>query len=872
MNSLFAWARRRRDSDAEWREEIESHLALREEWNAAHGVEPEDARNLARRQFGNTLATLEEVRAVHINPWIDGVLQDAKYALRGFRKTPSFSIIAIATIAIGIGASTAIFSVVDPLLFRSLPYAQDEQLVSVGYFGPVDDQEFNVVSSYFDWQRAHAPFQALTAMRPSSPCDLMVGETPLRLTCYSAAGNLLGTLGVTPILGSNFTAEDDLPRAPTVVLISYELWRSTFGSDPKVIGRKVSLDEEWVRIIGVLPKDFIMPERGQVDILRPARLDASLPRNANSSSFLRTFARLRSGVSIEQARGLLRRYFDESTRLDVPASLRSEVRMVIRSLRDRQIHDVRLQSWTLMGAAIALLLLACTNVANLLLARASARRNELAMRAAIGASRGRLIRQAFTESLILGALGGAAGCAAAWGLLHVLLRLAPPGTLGLDQARIDVRVLVFALIATLLAALLFGMAPAAERVRSGALASWHTAGATRMLFRKILVAGQVAISLILLTGASLLLRSLWELQNRALGFQTEHVVTASFTPGNRRYQSVAAQIELFRQVEESMRRIPDSGSFALSDTIPPRGGYTRPYSNLRIAGRPPLAENGGLVLCRWVTPGYFQTMGIPIVAGRAFTEEERAAGESPVILSAALAHRIFGDGNPVSQLIELDGNDHWSQIVGVTADATNSGLTEPPGPEYYRLRMRTAPFLPRSVVAVFRTPVDPATFNHWIRRQFAALDPALPVTVQSLDEHLQELRSLPRFMASLVAAFAGIGTLLAAVGLFGVLSFLVSQRTQEIGVRMAVGATPARIALQVQRQAGFWVVAGLIGGLAGSLALTRTMRGLLYGISPVDFVSFAAAVAVLVLVATLATYAPSHRAARIDPAAALRSE
>ena len=872
MNSLFAWARRRRNSDAEWREEIETHLALREEWNQSQGAAPEEARYLARRQFGNALTTLEKVRAVHINAWIESVVQDARYALRGFRKAPAFSIVAIATIAIGIGAATAIFSVVDPLLFRPLPYAQDNQLVSVGFFGPVDDQEFNVVSSYFDWQRARAPFQSLTAIRTGGPCDLMVGETPRRLTCYSVAGNFLSTLGVAPIIGSDFTAEDDRPHAPTVVLISFELWRSGFGSDPSVIGRRALLDEEWARIAGVFPKGFLMPERGHVDILMPARLDSSSPRSANSSSFVRTFARLRDGVSIQQARELMRPLFAESTQMDVPPSLRSEVRLVVRSLRDRQIHDMKLQSWTLMGAAISLLLLACANVANLLLARASARSKELAMRAAIGASRRRLIRQAFTESLVLGAVGGAAGCVLAWGLLRGLIRLAPPGTLGLDQARIDLRVLAFALLATLLAALVFGMAPALERVRAGALASWHTVGGPRTFFRKALVAGQVAISLILLTGASLLLRSFRELENRTLGFQTEHVVTASFDLRNQRYQTPAAQVGLYRQVEASLRQIPGSGLVALSDTVPPRDGHTRPYSNMRIAGGPVLAGNGGLVLFRWVTPGYFQTMGIPVVAGRAFSEEERTAGESPVVLSSSLARRIFGTGNPVGRLIELDGNNHWSQIVGVAADATNNGLAAAPGPEYYRLLMNNGTGLPRSAVAVFRTALDPPTLNRWIRRRFAALDPALPVEVQSLDDRLRELRGLPRFVATLVALFAVIGTLIAAVGLFGMLSFLVSQRTQEIGIRMAVGATPVGIALQVQKQAGLWIGAGIVGGLVGSLALTRTLRGLLYGIEPGDPVSFATAVITLVIVAALAIYAPAHRAARVDPAAALRSE
>jgi len=863
---------RRRERETEWREELDSHQTFREEWNRDRGMALDAARGLARKQFGGSLRALEAVRAVHVAAWRDSLLQDCRYAFRGFRKSPAFSAIAIATIALGIGASIAVFSVVDPLLFRSLPYPKDDRLVSVGFLGPVDDNEFNVVSSYLDWRRLQTPFQALTSMRPGAQCDLETPAAPRRVTCYSVEANFLRTLGVVPALGRDFNVEDDRPAAPTVVLLSHELWSTVFGGDSAVLGRTVTLDEEQVRIVGVLPKGFEMPQGGDIDVMLPERLDASRPRSANSSSFLRTFARLRDGVSIGQAQDAMRPLFEQSVRADVPAELRSEVRLVVRSLRDRQIHDVKSASWMLFGAVLALLLLACANVANLLLARAAARRRELAMRAAIGAGRGRLVRQTLTESLLLGCGGGAAGCAIGWILVRLFVRLSPAGLLRLEQARIDGRVLLFAVAITVGAALLFGIAPALERPRPEALAGWHSVGPARMWVRRFLIVSQVAISLVLLSGASLFTRSLWKLQKQPLGFTTERLVTASFTLKRQRYRPATAQAAFFNQLEERLKRIPGGGSLAISDSIPPRGSMGRPYSNMRIVGGSPLASGGGMVAFRWVSPGYFQTMGIAILSGRAFQEGERAAGEPPVILSASLARRMFGNENPIGHQVVLEGDGRGFPIVGVAADAKNNGIAGPAEPEYYRLRMNNSSQLGRSGVAVFRTSLDPATLSRWIRREFAALDSTLPVVLQTMEERVDRFRDRPRFIAAVVAGFAALGLLLAAAGLYGVLSFLVAQQTREIGVRMALGARPRDIGLRIQLRVGAWIGAGAILGAAASLALARTVRGLLFEVSPDDPVSMLAPVLALCAAGALAAWLPSRRAARVDPVVALRCE
>jgi predicted permease len=862
----------RRELDRDLNDELNFHLAMREEKLQAGGLSPEAAHLTSRRRFGNRTAMQEACRETWVFSWGESLWQDIRYATRTLGKNPGFTAVVVITIALGIGASTAVFSVVDPLLFRRLPYPHDRQLVSVGYLGPVDNNEFNVVSSYFDWRQAQTPFQSLTAMRPGTGCDVLIGDTAQQVNCYAVAADFLKTFGIPPLLGRDFSEDDNRPRAPTVVLLSYGFWQRVYGGDVKALGKTLMLNEEPAQVVGILPKQFEMPQLGEIDVMMSARLDASLPRSANSSSFLRTFARLRDGVSIEQARDQFRPIFADSMAKDVPPELRSEVRMVVRSLRDRQIHDVKLASWFLLGSVLALLLVACTNVANLMLARSEARRQELAMRAALGAGRGRLMRQTLTESLMLGLMGGVAGCGAAWVLLRLFVRLAFDEIPRLDQARIDFRALLFVLAASLAAAVLFGIVPALDRPRAEMLVGWHVAGTARTFFRKVLVSAQVAISLVLLTGASLLIRSLGKLENQPLGFRPEHLLIASFTLRQRHYQPATAQAAFFDELEARLKQIPGGGSFALSDSIPPRGSMGRPYSNIRIAGHPPVAPDGGMVEFRRVTPGYFQTMGIAILAGHAFEEGERASGESPVILSATMARRMFGNENPVGQQIELDGNGHWCPVVGVAADTKNNGLTDPSDPEYYRLRMRGSTELGRDGVGVFRTSLDQATLARWIRTEFAALDPTLPVKIESMDGRVERFRERPRFVAILVGLFAALGLLLAAVGLYGVLSFLVARQTREIGVRMAIGARPRDIALQVQRYAGVWTAVGVVAGLAGSFELARTIRGLLFEVSPTDPISLAAAVAVLVVTAGLAAWIPSHRAARVDPVIALWTE
>jgi predicted permease len=372
---------------------------------------------------------------------------------------------------------------------------------------------------------------------------------------------------------------------------------------------------------------------------------------------------------------------------------------------------------------------------------------------------------------------------------------------------------------------------------------------------------------------------LQKLETQPLGFQPERLITASFTLRRQRYGTPQTQVAFYRELEERLKRIPGSGAFALSDSIPPRGSMGRPYSNMRIAGRPPLQQNGGMVGFRYVTPGYFQAMGIKILSGRSFEEGERASGVPPLILSATLARRMFGNENPVGQRVGLDDTVRWSVVVGVAADAKNNGLTGPPDPEYYRLRMNDSTQLGRDGVALFRTSLldrstfnrsDTATLTRLVRQEIAAMDSSLPVTVELMEARVGRFTGQPRFVATLVGLFALFGLTLAGVGLYGVMSFLVAQRTREIGVRMAVGATPRDIAALIQKHALVWTGGGVGAGLLGSIFLTRLVRGLLFEVSPRDPLSLAISVGVVAIVAVFAAWVPSHRAARVDPTVALR--
>ena len=871
LRGLFRKQRLDGDLDAE----LQAHLEMLTEENIRRGMSSTEARYAARREFGGVEQAKELHREQRSIQFLDVLLQDLRFALRGLRKRPGFALVAILTLALGIGSTTAVFSVVDRILFRNLPYPHDERLVSFGDKAPFEANEFVLGPDYVDWKKTQTPFESVTSFVPGgADCDL-TEQNPIRLKCALVESTFLPTFGIQPFLGRNFTNDEDRPNAPRVALITYGLWRSRFASDRSLPGRSISLDGRPTVVVGVLPEQFEMPNLGHEDILVPAALDGSTDRGPNARQvILRAFARLRPGVTIKQAAAAMEPLFQQSLQY-VPPQFRHEVSFRVRSLRDRQIQDARVASWVLLGAVLAVLLVACTNVANLLLARATSSMRELAVRTAIGATRGRLARQALTESLLLGVLGGLAGCGFAQLLLRFFVSIAPDGIPRLEQATIDLRVLLFALGVSFLSGVLFGLASALRRPTPELLTGKEIRATSRGMLRQVLVTVQIAVSLILLAGAGLLLRSLWKLETVALGMDAKSVIIAGIDLADHRYPDSAKQLAFFNQVETRLKQMPGVTSLALSDTLPPSGGMQATFlSSIEIPGHAKFsAGTGGMIGYRFITPGYFHSLGIPILHGRGFHEEDRSPAERPVILSEALARKLFPNGeDAIGKSFRYGSQNDWRTIVGIAGDVKNNGLAVPADPEFYLPWKNEPEGYFRSAHLIIHSAINPEAVAKWIRSETAAIDPAVPVTIEGMKTRVGKLAQRPRFTAVLLSLFAGIGVLLAGIGIYGVVAFLVAQQTREIGIRIALGATPRSVLNLVLSNMARWTVAGATLGLLGAWLCSRLLASLLFEVKPHDPFLLGLSLLFLIVAVIVAAWIPTRRAMQVDPAAALRYE
>jgi predicted permease len=801
------------------------------------------------------------------------VSQDVLHAFRSFRSKPILPLAVVSILAVGIGATTAVFSVVDRVLFRPLPYGAAERLVSLGIRIPWLEYDFLTAGSYGDLRRDPGPFAEVTSWSGVADCD-WTGDRPARLGCAGVESTFLPVLGVAPALGRNFTPEEDRPGAARVAVISNALWMARFGGDRGAVGRRIEIDGQPTLIVGVLPADFELPSLDRADLLVPQVLPPNPPPGTRP---LRVYGRLRGNVSAVQAReailGRAQQLFSE-----IPPHMRKQVQFHVIGMRDLQTGEYRAASWTLLAAVLATLWIACANAANLLLARSMARRRELAIRAALGASRARLAGETLTECLLLSLGGGLAGCGLAYGLLRVFVAIAPEGIPALAAASLDARVLLFGVGASLVCGAVFGLAPAFYRPGMEMLSGNRTTSSAGLLARRLLVGAQIAVSLVLLTCAGLLLQSLWNRQSVWLGLRSDGVTTARFVLGPR-YGPPSARAAFYEQLEARLGRLPGVESVGLSDSLPPGGTpRSQPIFAPVVEGKAPFDEGTpGIVIWRAVTPDYFRTLGIPIVRGRGFTEDDRRPMERSIILSAAYARRLFGDENPLGRkMSRYPGAARnplaWYTIVGVAADVRNSGLADRNDPEYYLARRRGSMAyedIPMASAVVLRGSVNRAAM---LRAEIAAMDPALPVVVRSFERHVGELAARPRFQAWLLAGFAGIGMLMAGFGLYGLVAFLVARREREFGVRLALGATQAGILKLVLGDALRWTLGGLVSGLAGAVAAARALGSLLFHVSPADPGVYAMAAVVLITLAMAAAFQPSRRAARVDPATALRQD
>jgi predicted permease len=862
---LRSWLRRR-PSEEELRLELESHLAMR----AEHDNTDEAA---ARRKLGGLLRAQEDMRRVWRPAFLEALAQDAQFTFRTWRRNPGFTLAALVALALGLGAATSLFSMVDRILFRSLPYPDADRLVSVGLMAPLDASEFMLGPDYLQfWRETPSPFKAVTTVTAgTAACDL-TEDRPERLNCAQVEWNLLRVLQLPVAAGRDFRPADDRPGAPRVALISHGLWIRRFGGDPSVEGRSLVIDGEQARIAGVLPRDFELPTLSAADVLLPQRLAPT--QSGRPMAFLRAFARLKPSVSVAEAHAALQPIFKEMLK-NVPPAFRSEVTLRVRTLRDRQLGDSRMAAWFLLAAVGALLLIACTNVANLLLARMAIRECEFAVRASLGANRGRLGRLVLTESLLLSLAGAAAGLAVAYALLRLFVALAPAGIPELAQASLDLRATLAAIALATMAAAFIGVSPALWVTRMGALQGSRTTERIRPWARFGLVAAEIALTFALLGSSTLLVRSLWNLQRVALGFEAEGVITAAVTLSPGKYRTPERQIAFFEQLLERAEKMPGISAAALSDSLPPHGAARAMiFSRIEVEGRTPAREGtGGMVMWRSVTPGYFEALGIPVLRGREFISEDRRAAEPTLILSERLERRLFPNESGLGKRLRPGGDEQpWHIVVGIAKDIRNAGPAADSEPEYYVARRRLPPDAHRRSILVARTRAAPQVAARWLRAGIAELDPELPVTIQMMEERVQELSARPRFTAWLLTSFAGLALVLACTGLAGVAAYLVAQRIRDIGVRIALGATPAKIQGVVLREAGAWIGAGAVLGLGLAWGSAQFLRSFLHGVTPWDPWTWAVTFVVLAVTLGASVLRPALRAARIDPMTALRAE
>lgn len=803
------------------------------------------------------------------------------YALRRLRKSPAFTLSAVLVLAIGIGAATAVFSVVDRVLFRSLPYADDTRLVSVGVTAPIEREEFMLGRQYFEWKDHQTPFESFTSWSGVADCDI-TAENPVRVGCATIEANFLSTLGVQPIIGRNFTHEEDLPNGPRVAIISYALWKGRFAGDSAVTGKVLPLNGQSTVIVGVLPREFELPTLTSAEILIPQKLDEAAQRQSGQGMVLSAFARLKPGVNILQAEQQLQPLFNDFLK-SVPSQFRREVKLRVRTIRDRQIYDAKTASWLLLGAVLTVLLMACANAANLLLARSSSRQRELAVRAALGAGPVRLALFALTESFSISIIGGVAGVVLAYSLLHGFIALAPESIPHLHQAKLDLRVVAFAFLASVISGCLFGLGSASQRIRPQTLTAAHADRDSRGWLRQTLITGQIAGSLVLMFAAGLLLRSLWNIENSPLGISTGGVLTAKITLNQQLYPTPARQFAFFEELERSARGLPGATTVAVADSLPPASPpRSTIYAGIEVEGRPKFTEGtGGTVVWRAVTPEYFQALNIPILQGRAFREQDRAPGANVLILGKALAQRLFPEEDAIGKRIKVNNAPPWFTVIGVAADVRNQGILGQDEPEYYLLRAHAADYglgsriPPSGLLAaslIIRTPNSLGPMSQWLRAAIQRLDPSLPVNIATLNERVGKLAQRPRFSAVLFAFFAGAGLLSAAIGLYGLVSFFVVQRTREIGIRIALGATPPGIMRLVIQHAAKWTVIGIGFGTLGTVLIASVLRSMLFHVGAGDPLVLVVVVGLFLAVALAAAWVPARCAARVNPIIALQAQ
>src|SRR5262245_27797990 len=873
-----------RKAERELDDETEAHLRLLTERYVRQGRSEDEAAWAARRQFGNFTLLKEVNREMRGFRLIETIVQDLKYGLRMLKRNPGFTVVAVLTLALGIGANTAIFSVVNAVLLRSLPYRDPDRLVAASYYRGIGG-DYAWVADFKAWRDQAKAFEQIAAYR-FDDADLTGNGEPERLTAGTVSASLFATLGVAPALGRDFTPEDDTDGAAPVVILSDGLWRRRFGGDPQVIGKAITLRDQSLTVIGIMPPGFRFP--GESELWAPLMpiLNRQLSQQP-SMGRLNVLARLKPGVTPEAAKAelsvILVRQRQDSPR---PYSLVQEVRVA--KLSEKFIGDVRRPLLVMFGAVAFVLLIACANVANLLLARSKARQKEMAIRAAVGAGRMRLAQQLLTESLLLSIAGGVAGLLAAkWGV-KLLVAMSPSGIARINESGVDSRMLGFTCAVAVLTGLVAGLFPALHASKTDVnetLKAQSTAGGGRSRqdgMRRALPAlmiAELAMALILLVGAGLMIKSFMRLLDVPKGFNPDGLLTLLLRPSYDKYpQGSPQRVAYYQEALARVQALPGVESACLTSFLPLTGPTVRII--LRIEGRAPFEQGKEPVVeANHISPEYFLTMGIPMRAGRPFSARDGAAAPKVVIINETFARRFFPNENPIGHRLFPASNQ--ATIVGVVGDTHHLGLDQEVRPEVYLPYMQR-PSDMMSLRLVVRAasgqnnPTSLASSSNLaeaIRKQSRAIEPNEPISqVVTMNEHLSDSIAQRRFQMILLGVFAAVALVIATVGIYGVISYAVSQRTHEIGIRMALGAQANDVLRMVVWRGMSLTLVGMAIGLAVALALTRVIKSLLFNVSPNDPATFVCIALLLVSVALIASYIPARRATKVDPLQALRHD
>ncbi|MFL6275566.1 MAG: ADOP family duplicated permease [Blastocatellia bacterium] len=861
-------------------EEMRLHVEMEVEANIARGMAPDEARRAALRAFGNLGVIRDTAYEIRGGGFMETLLQDIRYGARVLVKHRGFTAVAVITLALGIGANTAIFSVVNDLLLRPLPFREADRLVMLWEVTP-EGRHQNTTSraNFLGWREQNTVFESMAAFSDQRVSLTGNGE-PEEVALQLATPELFSVLGVEPALGRGFTEEDGREQAPNVAVLGYGIWRRRFGGDPQIVGQKIMLNTVPCTVIGVLPAHFEWHIRKRSGTGKPAEIWTilAMPKEGPAllGRFLSTVARLKPGVTMAQAQAEMTTI---AARLEQDNRYNKGFTAEVVPLREQFVGNVRPALLILLGAVAFVLLIACANVANLLLARAAAREKEIAVRTALGAGRRRIVRQLLTESLLLALMGSLLGLGLAWWGTGALVAISPRDVVNLQGVGINLTVLLWTLLVSLLTGIIFGLAPAMEATRlnlndalkEGGKGAEGQGTRSRRL-RSALVIAEVALALVLLVSAGLLIKSFTRLRQIDTGFDTNNVLTMVVNLPARKYKEDPQVVTFFQQAMERIRALPGVRAAGMVNYLPLYGGLGT-TTDFTIEGRPaPPPGEEPATNVRVADSGYFGAMNIPLLRGRNFSEVEDSQSRHTVIISESMARQHFPGEDPIGKTITVDmfEKPNPTQIIGVVGDARYDSLTDAAEPMvYFPLPELTYSFMTLAI----RTDNDPGAMTAAVRDVIHAIDADQPISdVRTMNQVMATTLGRARFNTLLLGLFAGLATLLAGVGIFGVMNYSVTLRTREIGIRMALGAQPGQVLMLVLKQGLLLTTVGIGIGLGGALLLTRLISGLLFGVAATDPMTFAAIVLLLAVVSLIACYIPARRATRLDPLIGLRYE